>query len=355
VRINERLLGSPALSAALAVTLALLATVATIRPIGWNLTALATVGAHSQLARDARAIDPDFHLVDHPGYDGQFYWAIAVDPVATNGVHRGVDKPSYRYGHPLFGWLGWVLSAGRSNAAAGALLAAGLMAFAIAAALAAILARGFERATWAPLFVCCNAGLLFSSTHDLAEPLAAALLFGALWAAERRPRLALVLCALLPLAKEQLVLVPVVFAAWELRNNRRLSVAYLLAIVPSLVWWAVMRIHLGSWFTSGSTALGAPFAGWRRAILDAGTASVTNDHGDPKLFILVALGGLFFFATLRALRLRSRVDAVFLALAVMTVCLAPTATVILRDALRNTAVLLALVPFVLAARMIRFR
>jgi hypothetical protein len=350
VRITSRALAAPAFAAAFALVLALLATVATVRPIGWNVTALATVGAHTQLARDAREIDPDFWLVDRPGYDGQFYWAIAVDPLATNRLHRGVDNASYRYGHPLLGWVGWLLSGGQASAAAGALLAAGLISLATAAALAALLARGFARATWAPLFVCCNAGLLFSSIHDLAEPLAAALLLSAVWAVERRPRLAVGLCVLLPLAKEQLVLVPIVFAAWELRRNRRLAAAYLVAIVPSIVWWAAMRVHLGSWFTSGDTALGAPFAGWRRAILDASAGAATNDHGDPRLFILIALGGLLVVASVRALRSRTRIDAVFLALVVVAICLAPNATVILRDALRNTALLVALAPFVLATR-----
>ena len=52
-------------------------------------------------------------------------------------------------------------------------------------------------------------------------------------------------------------------------------------------------------------------------------------------------------ATLRALKFRSRIDGVFLALILVALCLAPNATVILRDALRNTALLVALVPFVL--------
>ena len=49
----------------------------------------------------ARTVDPHFHTV-HPGaYDGQFYWGIAIDPLATGDVHRSFDNASYRYGHPL--------------------------------------------------------------------------------------------------------------------------------------------------------------------------------------------------------------------------------------------------------------
>jgi hypothetical protein len=41
---------------------------------------------------------------------------IAVDPLALASVHRYFDKLAYRYGHPLYGWLGWLLSAGQAAA-----------------------------------------------------------------------------------------------------------------------------------------------------------------------------------------------------------------------------------------------
>jgi hypothetical protein len=47
------------------------------------------------------------------------------------------------------------------------------------------------------------------------------------------------------------------------------------------------------------------------------------------------------------LRLRSPADLIYLLLALVAICLAPKATVLLRDALRNTSVLLAVVPFVI--------
>jgi hypothetical protein len=47
--------------------------------------------------------------------------------------------------------------------------------------------------------------------------------------------------------------------------------------------------------------------------------------------------------------MRGAVDISYLALAAVAACLAPNATVELADALRNTAVLLVLVPFALAS------
>jgi hypothetical protein len=53
-------------------------------------------------------------------------------------------------------------------------------------------------------------------------------------------------------------------------------------------------------------------------------------------------------ALLVALRLRTPVHAIYVPLMLLALCLAPRATVLLRDVLRNLSVLLLLVPFVVA-------
>jgi hypothetical protein len=127
-----------------------------------------------------------------------------------------------------------------------------------------------------------------------------------------------------------------------------------LALLPSAVWWSYARIHLGAWFTTGDTALGSPLSGWKRALLDAGVHSYSgsatqSQASEATLVVLVALLAGLGLATLAALRLRGPVDLAFLPLAVLAACLAPNATVYLRDALRNTALLLVLVPFVVGS------
>jgi LPXTG-motif cell wall-anchored protein len=311
--------------------------VATLRPAGWDVTSLPRVASNTQLGAVAKGIDPGFHVVDRSNYDGQFYWAVAVDPLATGDAHRAVDKPTYRYGHPLLGWLAWLLSGGQAGAAAAALLAACLLSLAAAASLA-----GELGGVGAAAFTFCSPGLLYAAVHGLAEPLLVALVLGAFVA--RRPW-ALACCALAPLAKEQLVVVPIVFALWEIRRPRR-AAPWLATLLPAIAWWVYARVQLGAWFTTGDTALGAPFAGWRRAIVDAGVYAATGTD-EMRLLILVGLLGLLAVAAAFALRSRRPIDVVYLVLAVIAACLAANATESLRDALRNTALLVALVPFVL--------
>ncbi|MDX6469534.1 MAG: hypothetical protein QOF75_1337, partial [Gaiellaceae bacterium] len=188
------------LLAALAVTGAMAATVASA---GWSLTALPRVGGATRLGAEAHLVDPSFRTVRDGGYDGQFYWGIALDPLATGAVHRMLDKPSYRYGHPLLGWLGWLLSAGQARAAAAALAILGLLSTVVAAATASWLGRRRGSMGWEGLFVALNPGLIGAAAHDLGEPLGAALLVGGLAGYLcRRWTLTWLCFACLPLAKE---------------------------------------------------------------------------------------------------------------------------------------------------------
>lgn len=348
----------PAACGALAVALTVLTMLPSLRPADWSVTVLPRVdtGAMGDAARER---DPGFHTV-HPGaYDGQWYWGIAVDPVATGDVHQHFDRASYRYGHPLYGWLGWLLSGGQGRAAAYALAIVSLLSMLAAGIVASLLGRTTGRDGWDGLFVALNPGLLYAGAHTLAEPLCAALLIGGLLAYVRGRRGAALLCfVLLPLSKEPLVLVPLAVAAWGLLRRR---IAYrdaaLLAAtaLPAVGWWIYARLQLGAWFTSGeSTTFHSPLGGWKRALLDAGVHSYSPDNnqnqvGEATIIVLVALAGLLFVATALALRLRGPVEAAFLPLAALMVFLGIAATGNQRDILRVTSVLVALVPFVVAS------
>jgi hypothetical protein len=337
----------------LAAFLSALAMLPTLRSSGWSLTALPHVDSRTKLGAAARAIEPGFRTI-HPGaYDGQFYWAIAVDPLATGELHSDLDKPSYRYGHPLYGWLGWFLSGDRARAAPAALAAIGLGSMFAAATIASLLGLAGGGTGWEGLFVALNPGLLGAAAGDLAEPLGAALMLGALAAYRRGRHAVLWVClALLPLAKEPLLLVVSAFVAWEVVQRRPRAAAILsTAALPALAWWTYCRIRLGAWFTSGDTALATPLSGWRRALL--GPASGVHESAlrhDAAVAALALLLAMLVYTAVRAARLRGPADYVYLALAAVAVCLAPNATAAFSTALRNTAFLVVLVPFVAVSR-----
>lgn len=315
--------------------------------VDWSATGIPRVAAHSGLGRLARRLDRDFHTVHRRGYDGQFYWGIAVDPVASGDAHRFFDKAPYRYGHPLYGWLAWLLGAGDPAAAPITLLIVGLVSLAAAAMLAPSLAVGSAAQWICGLVVALNPGLVFPVAGDLAEPLAVLALFGALYAlSTRRIWLEWLCLAALPLAKEQLIVVLAAAVVYRLTERRTREAALLAsACLPALAWWSFARIRLHAWFTSGTTALGLPFVGWRAAF----------DHPGAAVFFALLLA-LCLVAAVRAFRRRGLVDLAYLALAAVAACLAPNATASFTTALRNTAFVSVLLPFVLlgnASRVFR--
>jgi hypothetical protein len=349
---------APAACGLVALALAAIAVIPSLKPAGWSVTALPRVDASTGMGAAARAIDPGFYVVQQDAYDGQFYWGVAIDPLGTGSLHRSFDNPPYRYGHPLYGWLGWLASAGQARAAAAALLAVGLASLLAAAVAAGYLGLARGSSGWEGLFVALNPGLLYSAAHDLGEPLAAALLLGALNGYVRgRRRLMLACLVALPFAKEVLVLVPIVFAAWELlrrRSGLARMLPFVASVLPAAAWWVYARLHLGAWFTSGDSALGAPFVGWKNAFVIAGFRSYdsvwsVSQLGEATIVSLAAVLGLVGLAAVVALRTRGPIDPLYLALGIVVACLAPKATVIMRDAFRNTSLLLVLVPFVIAS------
>ena len=251
-----------------AVVVACLAVAPQLRSAGWSLSALPRVAATTDLGALARRVDPGFHTVRSGAYDGQFYWGVAVDPLATGPAHRVFDKASYRYGHPLYGWLAWAVSGGQAQAVPAALFLLGLASLFAAAALAAALGRARGGTGWEGLLIALNPGLVIATGEDLAEPLAAAVALAAIAALVAGRRAVAWFClALLPFAKEPLVLVIVAVVVYELahRNPRRAAV-FATAAIPVCVWWTYARFQLGAWFTSGDSALGPPLLGWWRAL-----------------------------------------------------------------------------------------
>ena len=259
---------------ALAVAVAVVAMAPSLRSAGWSLTILPRVDSKTRLGASAHSLDPGFRTV-HPGaYDGQFYWGIAIDPLATGALHHDFDKPSYRYGHPLYGWLGWILSAGQARAAPAALAIVGLgrpSSSRCSRRSPGISGLGKHARRvdfgWQGLVVALNPGLISSAAHDLAEPLAAFLLLGALAAHERRRKsLAWVLLSrFCHLQRNRYC------SCWSpsssgevVRGQRAVAGIYLTAALPAVAWWVYARFTLGAWFTSGDTALGSPLVGWWR-------------------------------------------------------------------------------------------
>jgi hypothetical protein len=324
----------------------------------WNVAGLVRIHDQLPVSQLARRDDPGFPLRGNSGfYDGAYFYAVTRDPLANGEAHRLIDEAPYRYGHPLYSWLTWLVSGGgQAGAVPGALLFVGLVSIFLAGIGASMLAVSLGWTAWGGLAVALNPGLVFSVNVDTTEPLGAALLvFGLLAHRAERRTLTFVLFAALCFVKEPLVLVPLAIAAWEWWRRRRPPLLAA-SVAPVVLWWIYLELHLGAMpFGQGKDRLTAPFLGWARA-LSAAAGQSWNDGVDTAQLgqtavPLIVVVGLFLLAgAIRALRLRTPTDVSLLVLAALYACGSTNAFQYPKDLIREPVLALLLVPFVLATR-----
>jgi hypothetical protein len=253
-------------------------------------------------------------LVPSAGYDGQFYYRLALDPVNWNGTAFGITMDqSYRYtriGYPLVAWL---VSAGQHQLVPAALVAINLVAVAAVAMLGGMFARESGRhALWGLAFA-AYFGLVISVGRDTAEPLAEACMLGGLLAYRRGSYvLTAGLFAFGAITRETILLAPAAIAVTRLiamaRRRTGPGLADLTWVVPAVVYGllevAVHFVVKGEFplLANSSRNLTVPFT----AMVDAlkyDIAHINTSHLSPTDINLLeyATLGLFIVAGLAVL------------------------------------------------------
>lgn len=353
----------PTWCAVIAVATAAAAVLATLSVADWNPTVLVRMAEEEQLAPLARAADPDFVFVHYHGRgDGISYYAIARDPLARGEEHDLFTWPAYRYGHPGYSWLAWALSLGQAAFVPYAFLLLSLLAMGVAGAAASLVARDLGHSEWVGLAVALNPGLVYATTIDTSEPVAAALLLVILLLWLRgRWKAALPLIAALCFMKEWFVLVPVGLCLWELlrfartrrRDLRVRSAALILTIVPFGLWYLYVILRFDAWPASpAGDFLQLPLTGWiqtARAAAERGTGTFDGVvAGHATVPLLAVAGAALAFGAFRALRLRTPVDAIYLAFMPVVFAMNQWGLLYVKDMIRELAIPLVLLPAVIA-------
>ncbi len=214
------------------------------------------------------------------GYDGQFYYRLALDPFNWSKTAFGITMDqSYRYtriGYPI---LAWLVSLGQHRLVPLALVVINLLAVAAMAYLGGMFARDSGRhALWGLAFA-AYFGLVISVGRDTAEPLAEACMLGGLLAYRRsRPVLATCLFTFGAITRETILFAPAAIAVIRLvdmarrrSQGSRPGLADLTWVVPAVAYGIVeLAVHFvvkGEFplLANGSRNLAAPFT----AMIDA--------------------------------------------------------------------------------------
>jgi hypothetical protein len=181
------------------------------------------------------------------GYDGQFAYAIAVNPL---GAAPFLDNPAYRYQRILYPMLAWAMALGQPELVPWTLIALNILVLAIGAELLGLHLARRGLTPWYGLLFVLWVGQWFSLRFDLQEPLSLALVLAALAFLDRnRVGLAAITFGLGGLAKDMALLFCLGAAASMLMSRRIWQGVTLLlgGLLPYLVWSVILSRIFKAW------------------------------------------------------------------------------------------------------------
>ena len=249
------------------------------------------------------------------GYDGQFAYYIARDPV---GGWQYCDAPAYRYQRIFYPLLAWALAFGQPELVGWTLIAFNVAALTGGTYLTERLLATRGVSGWYALLYGLYGGLVAGLRLDLTEPLALGLVQGALLAWDVREaggkkrfdisRFSFIICclalALAALTKETALVAAAglfLYLALE-RRWREAAGLGLMVGLPFVAWQGVLWVWLGSPGVGSGGAMATPFE-WLPfgGLLRVATVSV------PVFWLLLAIEGpLFVLPTIWALIVSTR-------------------------------------------------
>lgn len=214
------------------------------------------------------------------GYDGQFYYRLAIEPFSKKSVDHGIsfDAPAYRQQRILYPILAWILSAGNPAWVPVALIILNYIGLWLIAWLGASLAISAGRhALWGVAFS-LYPGFTFTLSRDLTEIVASTFFLAGLLFVRRSCHRGSATClSLAVLARETTLVVSVAmmvkcaFAPTIAHEKRHHAWYYAVPIVLYAAWRAYLH---STWAGFPDVrvfggAIGAPFYGladlWDRA------------------------------------------------------------------------------------------
>lgn len=252
--------------------------------------AIVLIGAQGDVSRlivagdrhvDAARVPAPIAVLPHSnGYDGQFYYRLALDPLPDRQTGKGVtlDRPAYRNQRIVYPLLAGALALGQPGRVPWALLLVNLLGLAIIARTAVALGRRLTLPPWFAPALLAWPGFLVTLSHDTTEIVAAAFLLLAIEAmAARRQRRFVAFAALCLLTRETaalLLLGMAVGEAWQAPSTGRLRrVGVILAPVALYALWrAGLWLHwraIAQTIVAQPADIGWPLGGYLQTLRDS--------------------------------------------------------------------------------------
>jgi len=221
--------------------------------------------------------------VKEMGYDGQFAYQIAKDPLNASPF---LDVPAYRYQRILYPIIVYVFSLGNDALIPWLLIIINLISLVLGTLATEKILTNHDFSKWYALAYGGFAGFILSLRLNLTEPLAFVLVQWAILYFDRgKLWKSLPFFALAALTRELTLLFAVasVITLWASKQYRKGILWGFVAILPFAVWQVYLKIWLGEWGIGSGGARASsfewiPFRGWWG-----------YPHNDSSVFLLLSI------------------------------------------------------------------
>ncbi len=247
------------------------------------------------------------------GYDGQFYYIMAHDPLILTKMYQYLDAPAYRYQRMLYPLLVYGLSCGIPDLIPFMLILVNLAAIIMGTYFVALMLKDRKMNPWYALFYTFLSGFLFTILRDLSGPLAAGFVVGGLFFYYRQNFIisALFISASVLTREIFLAVVPILaFDEIFLKRNLKAGLFSLIPLVPFLLWqfYVYYKIQTLTWQPG---RLGIPFMGI--------ITNLEKAIGTPH-WISYKVSYLLIFVMVCIISLVLAIQEIFLSLNETTIC-----------------------------------
>lgn len=256
-------------------------------------------------------------VVPGSGYDGEFYYRLALDPANLHRTAFGVTfDTAFRLQRITYSAIAWLFAGGRQGIVPISLVVVNILGFGVLGWLGGLVAKDAKRPAVYGLLIAGYFGFLFSLGRDLTEICAASFLLAGLVALRRhRPVLAGFLLAAAALSRETALafavsvgVVSVIEIARRRRSPGRRDAAWIIPGFLFVAWQIVGRVEYGVFPIRADTTdnLGPPFKAMSGAI---GHFIVTLPNAHSAIWIgeLVVLTTIAVLAGIWARRSNVRI------------------------------------------------
>jgi len=278
---------------------------------GYDLSAFVWAG---DVYVNPALVPPSLHVQrDYIGYDGQFFYRLALDPFTSRAADFGItlDLPAYRQQRIVYPLIVWALSlGGRPALVPSLMIAVNFAALCAIGWLAGSYARSLRRNALWGILVALYPGFFWSLSLDLSEILECCLILSGLLLLQRGKHLAAALALTLAvLTKEPalLVVVGVVIAGvlleWRTETRRH---GWRVLLIPVVVYLLGQLFLFHVWgqvpVLAGNHNLGLPLQGLSGAVVQFLTEKIGTYVSQVVLVLAFSIAVAFSLGATRAVQ-----------------------------------------------------